>query len=150
MRAIQQTEFGGPEVLELVDLPEPEAGPGRLRIRVTHAGLNTVLDCAAAQVPMVAIPLAFEQPATEIADCRVLQTWVEGRLGQQQLLLDPDDLPGRYDSGIEDDADLQALQDAFEDERTADECEGRADEVTRNRAVIEAYLGKKWMDLAAD
>ena len=31
---------------------------------VTHAGLNTVLDCAAAQVPMVAIPLAFEQPAT--------------------------------------------------------------------------------------
>ena len=31
---------------------------------VTHAGMNTVLDCAAAQVPMVAIPLAFEQPAT--------------------------------------------------------------------------------------
>lgn len=31
---------------------------------VTHAGLNTVLDCVAAQVPMVAIPLAFEQPAT--------------------------------------------------------------------------------------
>jgi zeaxanthin glucosyltransferase len=31
---------------------------------VTHAGMNTVLDCAAARVPMVAIPLAFEQPAT--------------------------------------------------------------------------------------
>lgn len=31
---------------------------------VTHAGLNTVLDCAAAGVSMVAIPLAFEQPAT--------------------------------------------------------------------------------------
>ncbi len=30
---------------------------------VTHAGLNTVLDCAALQVPMVAIPLAFDQPA---------------------------------------------------------------------------------------
>lgn len=30
---------------------------------VTHAGMNTVLDCAAARVPMVAIPLAFEQPA---------------------------------------------------------------------------------------
>lgn len=30
---------------------------------VTHAGLNTVLDCAAAKVPMTAIPLAFEQPA---------------------------------------------------------------------------------------
>ena len=41
--------------------------------------------------------------------------WVEARLGQQQLLLDPDDLPGRYDSGIEDDADLAALQRAFEE-----------------------------------
>lgn len=30
---------------------------------VNHAGLNTVLDCAAQQVPMVAIPLAFDQPA---------------------------------------------------------------------------------------
>lgn len=58
---------------------EAQALPGRAIIRdffpqravlaradacVTHAGLNTVLDCAAAQVPMVAIPLAFEQPAT--------------------------------------------------------------------------------------
>ena len=40
MRAIQQTAFGGPEVLELVDLPEPEPGPGQVRVRVTHAGLN--------------------------------------------------------------------------------------------------------------
>ena len=33
--------------------------------------------------------------------------WVEARFGQQQVL-DPDDLPGRADAGIEDDADLQA------------------------------------------
>lgn len=31
---------------------------------VTHGGMNTVLDCAAARVPMVVIPLGFEQPAT--------------------------------------------------------------------------------------
>lgn len=31
---------------------------------ITHAGMNTALDCVAARVPMVAIPLAFEQPAT--------------------------------------------------------------------------------------
>lgn len=30
---------------------------------VTHCGMNTVLDCVAMRVPMVAIPLAFEQPA---------------------------------------------------------------------------------------
>jgi hypothetical protein len=29
MRAVQITRFGGPEVLELVDVPEPEAGPGQ-------------------------------------------------------------------------------------------------------------------------
>ena len=33
-------EFGGPEVLRLVELPRPEAGPGEVLVRVTRAGLN--------------------------------------------------------------------------------------------------------------
>ncbi len=40
MRAIQMTEFGGPEVLELADLPTPEPGPEETLIKVTRAGLN--------------------------------------------------------------------------------------------------------------
>src|SRR5215208_1235032 len=40
MRAIQQTHFGGPEVLELVDLPVPEPGEGEVLIRVSRAGMN--------------------------------------------------------------------------------------------------------------
>jgi NADPH2:quinone reductase len=40
MRAIQQAEFGGPEVLELVDVPVPEPGPGEVLVRVARAGLN--------------------------------------------------------------------------------------------------------------
>src|SRR3954447_20062638 len=40
MRAIQITEFGGPEVLKLVDLPVPEPGEGEVLIKVTRAGLN--------------------------------------------------------------------------------------------------------------
>jgi NADPH:quinone reductase len=40
MRAIQMTEFGGPEVLTLAELPIPEPGPGETLIRVTRAGLN--------------------------------------------------------------------------------------------------------------
>jgi NADPH:quinone reductase-like Zn-dependent oxidoreductase len=40
MRAIGFTEFGGPEVLKVVDLPEPEPGPGEGRIRVHAAGVN--------------------------------------------------------------------------------------------------------------
>ena len=34
------TEFGGPEVLRLAELPRPEPGPGEALIRVTRAGLN--------------------------------------------------------------------------------------------------------------
>lgn len=40
MRAIQMAEFGGPEVLQLVDLPVPEAGEGEVLIRVSRAGMN--------------------------------------------------------------------------------------------------------------
>lgn len=40
MRAIQITEFGGPEVLELAELPVPAPGPGEVLIRVTRAGVN--------------------------------------------------------------------------------------------------------------
>jgi NADPH2:quinone reductase len=34
------SEFGGPEVLQLVELPKPEPGPGEVLIRVTRAGMN--------------------------------------------------------------------------------------------------------------
>jgi NADPH2:quinone reductase len=40
MRAIQMTEFGGPEVLKLAELPTPEPGPGEVLIRVSRVGLN--------------------------------------------------------------------------------------------------------------
>jgi NADPH:quinone reductase len=40
MRAIQMSEYGGPEVLELVELPIPDPGDGEVLIRVNRAGLN--------------------------------------------------------------------------------------------------------------
>ncbi len=40
MRAIQITEFGGPEVLRLVDLPDPEAPAGFVVLDATSAGVN--------------------------------------------------------------------------------------------------------------
>src|SRR5713226_6653788 len=40
MRAIQMNEFGGPEVLRLVELLDPQPGPGEVLIRVTRAGVN--------------------------------------------------------------------------------------------------------------
>jgi NADPH2:quinone reductase len=40
MKAIGLTEFGGPDVLRVVDLPTPEPGPGELRIRVHAVAVN--------------------------------------------------------------------------------------------------------------
>jgi NADPH2:quinone reductase len=40
MRAVQITRFGGPEVLDVVDIPEPEAGPGQKLYDVSTAGVN--------------------------------------------------------------------------------------------------------------
>lgn len=40
MKAIQMTEQGGPEVLRLVDLPDPQPGPGQILIRVEAAAVN--------------------------------------------------------------------------------------------------------------
>ncbi|WP_372665197.1 NADP-dependent oxidoreductase [Amycolatopsis kentuckyensis] len=42
MRAIVVRRFGGPEVLEAVEVPEPEPGPGQVRIRVAAAAVNPV------------------------------------------------------------------------------------------------------------
>jgi len=39
-RAVQLDSFGGPEVLEVRELPAPQAGPGQVRVRVAAAGLN--------------------------------------------------------------------------------------------------------------
>ena len=40
MRAVQITEFGGPEVLGVSDVPDPVPGEGELLVRVSRAGVN--------------------------------------------------------------------------------------------------------------
>jgi NADPH:quinone reductase len=69
MRAIQVTEFGGPEVLRLVDLPVPEPGDGEVLVRVSRAGINYADThqrrneyLAAAELPLV--------PGAEVAGVR--------------------------------------------------------------------------------
>jgi NADPH2:quinone reductase len=69
MRAIQVTEFGGPEVLRLVDIPVPEPGDGEVLIRVSRAGINYADThqrrneyLAAAKLPLV--------PGIEVAGVR--------------------------------------------------------------------------------
>jgi len=66
MRAIQIEQFGGPEVLRLVERPEPDPGQGELLVRVTRAGVNFAdthqrenAYLAKAELPLV--------PGTEVA-----------------------------------------------------------------------------------
>jgi NADPH2:quinone reductase len=40
MKVIGLTKFGGPEVLQIIDLPEPHPGPGQIRVRVHAAAVN--------------------------------------------------------------------------------------------------------------
>jgi NADPH:quinone reductase-like Zn-dependent oxidoreductase len=42
MKKVSFAEFGGPDVLHLIDAEEPHAGPGRIRIAVRAAGVNPV------------------------------------------------------------------------------------------------------------
>ncbi|MBH5134386.1 NADP-dependent oxidoreductase [Streptomyces sp. NPDC007126] len=42
MRKVSFAEFGGPDVLQLVDAEEPRPGPGEIRVAVRAAGVNPV------------------------------------------------------------------------------------------------------------
>ena len=40
MKAVVVTRSGGPEVLEVRDMPEPQPGPGEVVVRVEAVGVN--------------------------------------------------------------------------------------------------------------
>ncbi|MCC4317332.1 NADP-dependent oxidoreductase [Streptomyces malaysiensis] len=61
-RAVIYETFGGPEVLELREVPEPHAGPGEVRVRVTAAGLNP-MDWSIASRPEAAARFGITVPS---------------------------------------------------------------------------------------
>lgn len=76
MRAVVFREFGGPEVLQVAEVPEPEPGPGEVRIAVEAAAVNPV-DVATRAGATVQAGLA---PAPEGAFERGLGWDVAGRV----------------------------------------------------------------------
>ncbi len=70
MRAIQINEFGGPEVLKLVELPVPEPASGEVLIEVARAGVNfaDTHTRTNSYVKKASLPLV---PGVEVAGVRV-------------------------------------------------------------------------------
>ncbi len=58
MRAIQMDAFGGPEAMELREVPVPEPGPGQARLRVAYVGMNP-FDAMARAGKITFMPIAF-------------------------------------------------------------------------------------------
>ena len=72
-RAVMYETFGGPEVLELRDRPEPHAGLGEVRVRVAAAGLNPMdwsISSAAEAAAMfgVTVPAGFGYDFAGVVD----------------------------------------------------------------------------------
>ncbi len=112
MRAIQITEFGGPEVLREADLPRPEPGDGEVLVEVSRAGVNfadthnrTNTYLAPAALPLV--------PGTEVAGTRAdtgeRVVALCGTGGYAQFALAPAALTFPVAEGIADDVALALL-----------------------------------------
>lgn len=61
-RAVMYETFGGPEVLKLREVPEPHAGAGEVRVRVTAVGLNP-MDWILSSAPEVARQFRIALPS---------------------------------------------------------------------------------------
>lgn len=112
MRAIQITEFGGPEVLRLTDLPTPEPGEGEVLIEVSRAGLNfadthqrTNTYLAKAELPLI--------PGGEVAGIRTdtgeRVVALTGNGGYAQYATAPASLTFPIPEGVEDATALALL-----------------------------------------
>jgi NADPH2:quinone reductase len=68
MLAMQAMRSGGPEVLEAVDLPVPEPGPGQIRIRQQAIGLNFIDTYQRSGLYPMKLPAVLGQEAAGVVD----------------------------------------------------------------------------------
>jgi DNA helicase-2/ATP-dependent DNA helicase PcrA len=84
---------------DVIDVPLPSS--------LSATAVSRLRDAPDAFAADLARPMP-RQPSPAARFGTRFHAWVESRFGQQDLF-DPDDLPGRGDAGIDDDADLQEL-----------------------------------------
>ena len=112
MRAVQIDEFGGPEVLELVDLPAPVPGDGELLVDVSTAGLNfaDIHQREDSYIAKYELPLVLggEVAGTDPGGRRVISLLRSGGYAEQAAARSDQTFP--IPDGLEDGAALALLQ----------------------------------------
>jgi NADPH2:quinone reductase len=112
MRAIRMERFGGPEVLELVDLPVPVPRDGQVLVRVTRAGVNFADTHQRRDTYLAPARLPFV-PGSEVAGVREdtgeRVVAMCGTGGYAEYALAPERLCFGVPDGVSDDAALALL-----------------------------------------
>lgn len=112
MRAIQITEFGGPEVLVPTELPDPEPGPGRLLVDVTRSGVNFA-DTHQAENSYLAPSTLPMVPGSEIAgrtaDGRRVVSLLDGNGGYAEKAVADPNTTYEIPEGVSDEAALALI-----------------------------------------
>src|SRR5688572_11904084 len=68
MKAIRAHRHGGPEVLQLDELPEAAPGPGEARVRVEAAGVNFIDTYHRTGLYRTAMPVSLGQEGAGVVD----------------------------------------------------------------------------------
>ena len=92
MKAIGVMKHGGPEVLEVIDLPEMNAGPGQIRIRNYAAAVNPV-DVSVRNGSMAAIQAVNPPPYVPGMDAAGTVDQIEEQDGSWKFFI-------KYDSSL--------------------------------------------------
>ena len=98
MRAVRIVRTGGPEALEVVDLPEPQPGPGQARVRHHAIGLNFIDTYQRTGLYPTPLPAVLGQEAAGVVEAvgpgvegvrpgdRVAHTGVLGAYAEAQVV----------------------------------------------------------------
>lgn len=86
MQVVQFRQHGGPEVLELVDRPVPEPGPGEVLVRVLAISLNHLDLWVRRGLPGIPVELPFIPGTDAAGEIAAVGAGVEG-LGEGQRVL---------------------------------------------------------------
>lgn len=89
MKAVHVTAHGGPEVLELVDLPDPEPGPGEVLVKVLGVSINHLDLWVRRGMPGLPIPMPRIPGCDGVGEIVALGAGVTSRQVGEVCVLEP-------------------------------------------------------------